>query len=278
VADLHGSKAVVTGAGSGIGRALARALADAGCDLALCDIDIDALEQVAVDLRTRGRQVHTAAVDVSDPQAMADFAEQVARDRPANVVVNNAGVGVGGRLSDTPPQAWRKVVDVNLLGVAHGCHAFIPHLRQVQGPRVLVNIASASAFGGVPGLGAYAATKAAVLSLSETLHTELEDEGISVHCVCPGFVRTGLLGSTDMYVDDASKARERLWSTVFRPDRSPDHVAQATLRAVRRGRFLVPVYGEGHGGALLRRLPDVFRTALRRRIRKHMDQMARGSS
>lgn len=266
MADMHGRRVVVTGAASGLGRAFATAFGEQGASLALCDLDLERLDAVAMDLRTRGCTVQTWRVDVADPDDMARFAREVGEGGPVHMVVNNAGVAVGGLMADTPPAAWRKVVDVNLLGVVHGCHAFLPLLEQADGRRAFINVASASAFAGVPGLGAYAATKAAVLSLSQTLLAELDGHGIQVHCVCPGFVRTGLLGQTDMFLPDAEQARDFLWEKVFRPERTTDQVAKATLKAVHSNRFLVPVFSEGHVGNLLRRMPEGVGALLRRQM------------
>ena len=163
-----GQRWVITGGASGLGLALAGALAKRGARLVLADLRDQALDAAAAALEAGGAEVQTRQLDVSDPDAFAVFAREVEDAGPVHGVVNNAGVAVGGALADTPPADWSWVVNVNLLGVAYGCHAFTPALRR-DGGGVLVNIASASAFGGVPGLGAYAATKAAVLSLSETL-------------------------------------------------------------------------------------------------------------
>lgn len=270
MSDWTGRRAVITGAASGIGRAYARALAAEGVDLVLCDRVEDELSRVAMELRARGVDVMHRVVDVTDKEAVAAFATEAAEAGPIHLLFNNAGVGVGGAIADTPPDAWDRVVGVNLLGVAYTAHAFLPHLQASSGLRAIVNTASASAFGGVPGLGAYAATKAAVLSLSETLQTELAVDGIQSHCVCPGFVRTGLLSTSELFIEGGAVAREKAWAKLFRPERTPDTVAERTLAAIRRDRFLVTVYPEGHGAALLRRFPGFVGRFVRARTLERM--------
>lgn len=266
----------MTGAASGIGQAIAMAFAAQGADLVLCDLDLERLDHVALGLRSRGVKVHTSAADVADATAVQAWADQVALDGPVNVVVNNAGIGVGGMFMDTPPSDFARVVAVNLVGVAHGCHAFIPLLRTASGRRALVNISSASGYGGTPGLGAYAATKAAVLSLSETLQVELEEDGIQVHCVCPGFVRTDIFDKTDLHFDNADGAVDRLLNSGMLKGRDASGVADALLTAIARRRFLVPVYTEGVAGAWLRHLPEPLRVWSRRQVLRRMRTLANG--
>ncbi|MFK7927794.1 MAG: SDR family NAD(P)-dependent oxidoreductase [Myxococcota bacterium] len=259
-----GKRVVITGGASGLGFAIAKAVAGKGASLVLTDVRADALSAAAGQLEATGAQVQTAVVDVSDSEAVAAFAAQAADDGPVDMVVNNAGVAVGGVLADTPPKDWDWVVSVNLLGVAYGSHAFIPALRR-DGGGVLVNIASASAFGGVPGLGAYEATKAAVLSLSETLEAELRADHIQVHCVCPGFVPTGLMDEA-RFSSDVPDVRDKARRALFPEGRHPDQVAAALLKAIDRKRFLVTVYPEGHAGRWFRGAPEWIRGDLRQRI------------
>jgi short-subunit dehydrogenase len=275
--DWRGRRAVVTGAASGIGRAFAQILADRGAELVLCDVNDDALAEVADGLRRRGAPVHTAQVDVSDAAAFAVFAEQTFAAGPVHLLVNNAGVAVAGRMVDTSPADWRWVVDVNLLGVVHGCHAFLPGLLVQRDKAAIVNVSSASAFGGVPAMGAYAATKAAVLSLSETLRAELDPASVSVHCVCPGFVPTNLLPDARVAARSPEAARLMAESTLFQErGRRPEQVVEATLTAVAKGRFLVTLFAEGHAARWGRALPQWARNLVLRDVSRRMGRLTDG--
>lgn len=265
---------MVTGAASGIGRAFARTLAARGADLVLCDVDEGGLEVVAAELRGRGAAVETDIVDVADADAVAAFADRTLSGGPVHLLVNNAGVAVAGRIVDTKPADWRWVVDVNLLGVVHGCHAFLPALVEQSSPAAVVNVSSASAFGGVPAMGAYAATKAAVLSLSETLRAEMDPSSVSVHCVCPGFVPTDLIQRARVAAESPEAARAMAETSLFQErGRRPEQVAEASLAAVERGRFLVSLYAEGHAARWSRALPQWARNVLLRDLSRRMGRL-----
>ncbi|HYC05983.1 MAG TPA: SDR family NAD(P)-dependent oxidoreductase [Azospirillaceae bacterium] len=184
----------MTGAASGLGREVALALARAGWRLAALDLNADGLAKVAGELSAAGAsKVHTGTVDVRDAEAMAVAYAQAAEALGGlDLVVNNAGVAVGGRFLETPVEDWRWVLDINLLGMVNGCRAALPLLLAGGGGHV-VNVASAAAFGTMPGMAAYNASKAAALSLTETLHCEyLDDDRLSFSCVMPVFFKTGL--------------------------------------------------------------------------------------
>jgi NAD(P)-dependent dehydrogenase (short-subunit alcohol dehydrogenase family) len=124
--DLTGKTAVVTGAASGIGRETSLALARRGADLAICDVDESGLEETAATARELGRRVVAARVDVAKLEEMHSFAESVLSGGDVDILVNNAGVGLGGGFLDTTIEDWRWIVDINLWGVVHGCHCFVP--------------------------------------------------------------------------------------------------------------------------------------------------------
>lgn len=269
---LSGRKAVVIGAASGIGRAHALALAGLGMEIVAVDLNAEALESVALEIKARGVAVRTRTVDVSDAAAVQDLARDVDAEGPVSVLVNSAGVAVAGDFMETPEEDWAWVVGVNLLGVVHGCRAFGPSLIRAPGRSHLVNIASASAFGGVPGLSAYSTTKAAVLSLSESLEAELDPASVAVHCVCPGFVRTGLLDRARFGGYDDEEARDAAKKALFQEGRTPEDVAVQTLRAMRGRRFLVPVFSEGHVAAWARHLPQGLLGSLRRSVSRRLKQ------
>ena len=189
--ELRGRVAVVTGGASGIGRALAERFARAGMRLVLADVEEAALAATVADLEGAG----AAAIGVRADVAVAAEVDAV-RDRAldafgaVHVVCNNAGVG-GGGIIGAPLELWEWVLGVNLYGVVHGVHTFLPLLLE-QDDGHLVNTASLAGVGGVAGLGIYCTSKFAVVGLSESLHHDLAVRGsrVGVSVLCPGFVQT----------------------------------------------------------------------------------------
>ena len=189
-----GKVAVVTGAASGIGLALATRFADEGMDVVLADVERDALDAAAERLAGTVGAEHVLAVltDVRDAAAVdALAAATFDRFGTAHVVCNNAGVGVGGLAWTVPADRWRWIVEVNLLAVAHGIRAFVPRMIE-QGEGHVVNTASAAGLLTGPGMSPYYATKHGVVALSESLHFDLQLVGgsVGVSVLCPEWVRT----------------------------------------------------------------------------------------
>lgn len=189
--DLRGRVAVVTGGASGIGRALADRLAADGMRLVLADVEAGPLQVAVAELEADGAEVVGVEADVSvaaDVDAVRDRA--LAAFGAVHVVCNNAGVG-GGGIIDAPLALWEWTIGVNLMGVVHGVHTFLPLLLE-QDEGHVVNTASLAGLGGVGGLGVYCTTKFAVVGLSESLHHDLAGRGsaVGVSVLCPGFVQT----------------------------------------------------------------------------------------
>src|SRR3954453_6220845 len=226
--NLHGRTVVVTGAGSGIGRETALLCAKRGADIAICDLNEEGLAETEQRARALGREVIARRTDVSDREQMAAFADAVPS---VDLLVNNAGVGVSGEFLETPLDQWDWIVSINLLGVVHGCHFFIPKIP--SGGHV-VNISSMAGYVPSPGLPAYSATKFAVRGLSEALRAELHERGIGVTAICPGFIDTPITRSTRAHGrSDDPELRERLVRFSQRPGPTPDKVAHPTLKAPR---------------------------------------------
>jgi len=189
--DFRGKTAFVTGAASGIGFALARALGREGAQIALADIDWDAA-RYAVE-RLRGEQIKAVAIrcDVSERSAIERAAlETIAAFGKVHVVCNNAGVAVGGQLGTIGERDWDWIIDVNLKGVIYGVETFYPLIRGHGEGGHFVNTASMAGVISPPGMEPYAATKFAVVAMSEGWAQQLQPEGIEVSVLCPGFVRT----------------------------------------------------------------------------------------
>jgi NAD(P)-dependent dehydrogenase (short-subunit alcohol dehydrogenase family) len=258
VRNLTGKTALVTGAASGIGRETALACIRRGADLALCDLDAVGLAETERLARAiaPARRVLAERVDVASPEAMRTFADAVHRAVPAvDLLVNNAGVGLGGGLLDLSLEDWRWIVDINLMGVVHGCHFFVPRMVERGVGGHVVNVASAAGYLPSEMLAAYTATKYAVLGLSESLHIELHRRGIGVSAICPGIINTPITRNAKLRgVAGAAGAREAMVAGYQRRDYGPERVAQNILRAVQRDRVIAPITIESWLGYYMKRL------------------------
>ncbi|MFJ2828618.1 SDR family oxidoreductase [Streptomyces sp. NPDC087263] len=264
-----GQLVLITGAGSGIGRATAFAFAEAGARVVAVDRDAESAARTAEMSRLIGSPAAWAeTVDVSDEQAMEKLAEKVATEYGVvDVLVNNAGIGLSGSFFDTTPEDWKKVLDVNLWGVIHGCRLFGKQMVERGQGGHIVNTASAAAYQPSKALPAYSTSKAAVLMLSECLRAELAGQGIGVSAICPGFVNTNITSTARFTGVDAGEERRRqkksarLYGLRNYP---PEKVADAILRAVVRNQAVVPVTPEARGARLMSRFtPRVLRAIAR---------------
>ncbi|MFJ4644920.1 SDR family oxidoreductase [Streptomyces bobili] len=269
-ADRFGGQLVlVTGAGSGIGRATAFAFAEAGARVIAVDRDAESASRTAELSRALGAMDAWAeTVDVSDEQAMEKLAAKIlAEHGVVDVLVNNAGIGMSGSFLETTPEDWRKVLDVNLWGVIHGCRLFGRQMADRGQGGHIVNTASAAAFQPSKSLPAYSASKAAVLMLSECLRAELAGRDIGVTAVCPGLVNTNITSTAAFVGVDAEeeKRRQKRSARMYGlRNYPPEKVASAILRAVVRNEAVVPVTPEAKAShALSRFAPGVLRRLAR---------------
>ncbi|MFG3202381.1 SDR family oxidoreductase [Streptomyces sp. NPDC048192] len=269
-ADRFGGQLVlVTGAGSGIGRATAFAFAEAGARVVAVDRDTESAARTAELCRLIGApEAWAETADVSDEQAMEKLAEKVHREHGVlDVLVNNAGIGLSGSFFATSTDDWRRVLDVNLWGVIHGCRLFGARMAERGQGGHIVNTASAAAYQPSRVLPAYSTSKAAVLMLSECLRAELADQGIGVSAICPGIVNTNITSTARFAgVDEAEERRRQKNSARLYGLRNypPEKVAEAILDAVAHNRAVVPVTPEAKGAHLLSRLlPGALRRLAR---------------
>jgi len=244
--NLSGQTALITGAGSGIGRATAELLARRGADLIICDIDEGRVGRAADELRALGRKVTARRVDVSSAEAMEAFAAEVSADIGSpDILMNNAGVGVAGSLVETPIEDWNWAIGINILGVVNGCRLFVPAMVASGRPGHVINLASAAGYTPVPGLSTYGATKFAVLGLSQALRMELAGTKIGVTAVCPGVINTDIVRASRMRGELATEAtRQRTIDSYVKRDYGPERVARNILKAVGRNRAVAPVSPE----------------------------------
>lgn len=248
--ELEGKVAVVTGAASGIGRATAQAFAEAGMKVVLADIEEAPLVEAARALAAAGAEVVAVPTDVSDAGSVAALRDRALEAFGAvHVVHNNAGVGAGGPLWEVTEADWQWVLGVNLMGVVHGIRAFVP-LFIAAGEGHVVNTASVAGLVSSPMLGPYNASKHAVVTISETLHADLQlagATGVGVSVVCPGFVRTRIaeaarnrpahLGPAGGPPADGPAAA--MVAQMVAAGIDPAEVAAAVVGAVRENRFWV---------------------------------------
>ncbi|MBU3846649.1 MAG: SDR family NAD(P)-dependent oxidoreductase [Candidatus Acinetobacter avistercoris] len=232
----HQAYAVVTGAGSGIGRSFALELAKRGGDIVCADINLAAAEETVQLIQSQTEQnAYAVQCDVGDKdavQALAEQAEHLLR-HPVSLVVNNAGVGLGGKFEDVSLEDWQWCMHVNLWGVIHGCHYFVPNFKQ-QGFGAIINVASAAAYTAAPEMAAYNVTKSSVLALSETLSAELRQDHIRVNVLCPTLVPTNIMKNGRLPAHYSGLADDLLQNHAFI---TSDEVVKKTLNNLDAGRL-----------------------------------------
>lgn len=268
-------RAVITGAGGGLGRAIALELASHGASVVVSDIQAEGAEETAELLRARGAKAEVVPCDVTDRDAVFGLVDEtVGRLGGIDLIVNNAGVAVGGPFDETSMEDWNWIVDINLWGVIYGCQAAIPKMKE-QGHGYVLNVASAAGLLCPPAMSAYNVTKAGVVALSETLFAEYKSQGIRVSVLCPTFFKTNIADSGRGSTTEKEQQRLRTWmerSKVQAPD-----VAKAAIEAVRDGTLYVQPMRDGRMGWRMKRAhPQRFYETLARQHVKYL--RSRGNS
>ena len=232
---------VITGAGSGIGRATAQAFAARGARLALCDIDFEKIAEVQRELAAS--VVLIATVDVANREQMQHFFASVLAIDVPTVLINNAGVSVGGTFADTSIEDWDWLMGINLRGVMLGCHYVVPAMIAAKRGGHIVNIASVFGHWGAPMVSAYVASKFAVLGFSQSLRSELAPHGIGVTAMCPGMINTEIVTSGRMV--GAAESRRASLAQRFRRGSDPSRAAAAIVSAIEHNQAVRPVGRDG---------------------------------
>lgn len=222
-------------------------------------------QTVAGEVEAAGGSVVAHTVDVTDPAAVEALAEAVyAADGAVDVLHNNAGIGHGGPVEETTLEDWQRVIAVNLMGVVHGVHFFVPRMLAQGRPAHIVNTASMAGLVAVPELVPYATTKHAVVGLSESLNAELSERGIHVSAICPGIINTDIVATATMR-GELGERQDKAIEFYEKRGASPDVVAEAVLDAVRRNRVIrtTPRWHVAPSWALRRLSPRLGQVAAR---------------
>ncbi len=239
---------VVTGAGSGLGRALCKQLASRGARIIVSDVNEAAAKETVALL---GVEAHAFRCDVSKREevvALAAFAEE--KFGAVDFVANNAGVAVSGSIGEIPDADWQWIVGVNLWGVIYGCEVFLPAMKR-RGKGHILNVASLAGIANAARMGPYNVTKAGVIALTETMHGELRGTGVGVSVLCPSFFPTNIIKSAKGGDPKESAFAEKLMQ---RSPHSADDIARIALDACKKGELHVLPHVEGRWFWRMRRL------------------------
>ena len=234
--DLHANKVVITGAASGIGRGLALAFAKEQCTILLADINEAGLKQTSEMVRQAGGNPEIFLCDVSkldDVMRMADHCFKAWGK--VDILINNAGVASIGFMGDIPIKNWEWIVSINFWGVVYGCHAFVPRMKK-QGSGHIVNVASFAGILSSGEMSPYNATKAATISISETLKSELAPYNIGVTVLCPTFIKTNLMEKM-RFTDEFQK--QCSVTGVENARWTPEMIATLVIKAVKKDKLYV---------------------------------------
>ncbi|HQQ75134.1 MAG TPA: SDR family NAD(P)-dependent oxidoreductase [Pseudomonadales bacterium] len=255
--NLKGKVAVITGAGSGIGRALAQAFAAEGCHIALCDINEKGLYETRQLLTDSNVHTSVHIASVSDRERMAVLPEEIEREHGAiHLVFNNAGVTVSKSFEDHTLADFDFLLGINMWGVIYGCHFFLPYLKK-QGEGHIINTSSMAGFIAFPNQSAYSMSKSAVKSLSETLRVELACYNIGVTSIHPGAIRTNILNAA-MAKSGADEETKKMAAMVDRFGKSPEDLARTVVKAVKANRMRQLIGPDSYLLEFLKRLFPVW--------------------
>ncbi|EDY86056.1 short chain dehydrogenase, partial [gamma proteobacterium HTCC5015] len=234
--------ALITGAGSGIGRETAYQLAEHGAHIILVDLNEEGLKATVKGIEEVGRSCEWHVANVARRSDMNSLARKVNKAHGAlDILVNNAGIGSAGVFMETSLDTWDTVIDVNVKGVVHGCHYFLPAMVERGGGHV-VNLASAAAFAAPKDMPIYCTSKFAVLGFTESLRAEMAGHGIGVSAICPGLINTPIVSSTvyEGKLAEGGRARDKAVALYKKRNYPPEKVAASILHAIDKNKGVVP--------------------------------------
>ncbi|MGY8804086.1 MAG: SDR family NAD(P)-dependent oxidoreductase [bacterium] len=257
--------AIVTGAGSGIGRGLSHALASRGVTVVACDINPERIEATQKEIEAAGGKAAGVTLDVTDADAVAAVVRDThERHGRIDYIFNNAGIAVGGEVRDVELEDWQKVLKVNLDGVVHGVVAAYPIMVD-QGFGHIINTASIEGLAPFPSTVSYVASKHAVVGLSTSLRVEGADLGVKVSAVCPGYIKTRIFEDSKFVGMDVQEEIDNVpaWLGI-----TPDECAKRILRGVERNKAIIPITGMAWVlWVLMRVSPNAVIALMRRQLR-----------
>lgn len=253
-------RVLITGAGSGLGRALALEFAKMRWHVAIAEIRQERGRETAALVDTAGGHALPLACDVTRPDDVAAaLAEVKRRWGGLDILINNAGITAGGYMEKIPLEEWERIISMNLKSLVFGCRAVIPELKRQQSGYI-VNIASCAGLICIPECASYNMTKAAVIAMSETLRAELAPHGIGVSVVCPTFFKTNLMDQFTSTDERQKKIAERFFET---SKMTAEEVARHAVKGIERGRFYIIAQRDGKSSWLFKRLfPELFHKAV----------------
>lgn len=242
ISSLANKKCFITGAASGIGRAVARDAAGQGAELFLTDIDQEGLQAIAAEIRGAGGKVGgQRALDVSQYEQVKAWADELlAQVGAMDVVMNVAGIAVWGEIQHLEHRHWKRAIDINLMGPIHVLECLVPAMIAARRGGHIVNVASAAALFPLPWHGPYSASKFGLRGVSEVLRQDLRRYGIGVSLVCPGAVNTGMVNSVEVAGVDMTHPAAEAWRSRFsRHAVAPEKASRAIIAGIKANRFLV---------------------------------------